>query len=132
MKYALLLAVAGLIARPAHADDELALGKKLFLQQATPACALCHTLKDAGSEGAVGPVLDELKPDAARVANALRNGLGNMPSYKATLSEAQILAIAAYVAKAHMGQTTSLWFHRMRRRGPMACGGVCLSLGRRC
>jgi len=100
MKYALLLAVAGLIARPAHADDELALGKKLFLQQATPACALCHTLKDAGSEGAVGPVLDELKPDAARVANALRNGLGNMPSYKATLSEAQILAIAAYVAKA--------------------------------
>ena len=63
-------------------------------------CKSCHTLKDAGSEGAVGPVLDELKPDAARVANALRNGLGNMPSYKATLSEAQIQAIAAYVAKA--------------------------------
>ncbi|TMH08020.1 MAG: cytochrome c [Betaproteobacteria bacterium] len=100
MKYALLFAVAGLVVRPAHADDELALGRKLFLQQATPACALCHTLKDAGSEGAVGPVLDELKPDAARVANALRNGLGNMPSYKATLSEAQIQAIAAYVATA--------------------------------
>jgi mono/diheme cytochrome c family protein len=61
---------------------------------------VCHTLKDAGSEGAVGPVLDELKPDAARVANALRNGLGNMPSYKAVLSDAQIKALAQYVAKA--------------------------------
>ncbi len=65
-----------------------------------PACAVCHTLKDAGSEGAVGPVLDELKPDAARVVNALRNGLGNMPSYKGSLSEEQMQALARYVAKA--------------------------------
>jgi mono/diheme cytochrome c family protein len=89
---------------PGHAADgspeQFAEGKKLFMQGATPACALCHTLKDAGSEGAIGPILDELKPDAARVANALRNGLGNMPPYKATLSEAQILALAHYVAKA--------------------------------
>ena len=56
------------------------LGKKLF-STATPACALCHTLKDAGAKGAVGPVMDEIKPDAVRVAKALRNGLGNMPSY---------------------------------------------------
>ena len=56
------------------------LDKKLF-STATPACALCHTLKDAGAEGAVGPVMDEIKPDAARVAKALRNGLGRMPSY---------------------------------------------------
>ena len=47
------------------------LGKKLFTTLAVPACAVCHTLKDAGAEGAVGPVLDELKPDAARVSKAL-------------------------------------------------------------
>lgn len=99
------LAACTLVASlPGHAADDgaqqFALGKKLFMQGTTPACALCHTLKDAGSEGAVGPILDELKPDAARVANALRNGLGNMPAYKATLSEAQILALAHYVAKA--------------------------------
>ena len=65
-----------------------------------PACALCHTMKAAGSEGAVGPILDELKPETARVAKALREGIGQMPSYKATLTEAQILAVAAYVAQA--------------------------------
>ena len=94
------VAVAGLPGYAADNADQLALGKKLFSRTATPACALCHTLKDAGSQGAVGPILDELKPDAARVANALRNGLGNMPAYKGTLSEAQIQALALYVSSA--------------------------------
>ncbi len=75
------------------------LGKRLF-SNATPACAICHTLKDAGAEGAVGPVIDEIKPDAARVAKALRDGLGNMPSYKALLTEAEIAALARYVSRA--------------------------------
>ncbi len=97
---ALGLAAAGLPGHAADHAEQLALGKKLFAQAATPACAVCHTLKDAGSEGAVGPVLDELKPDAARVANALRQGLGNMPAYKDTLSEAQIQALALYVSRA--------------------------------
>lgn len=79
------------------ADAELALGKRLFMTTAVPACALCHTLKDAGAEGAVGPVLDEIKPDAARVAKAVRDGLGNMPAFK-TLTEAEIKALARYVS----------------------------------
>ena len=56
---------------PVHAADDAAQlqqGKVLFGQGAVPACALCHALKDAGAEGAVGPSLDELKPDAKRVA----------------------------------------------------------------
>lgn len=85
----------------AQADaQQLALGRALFTGGVQPSCAVCHTLKDAGTEGAVGPVLDELKPDAQRVATALRNGVGNMPSYRALLSEAQIAALAAYVARA--------------------------------
>ena len=96
-----LFAVALCAALPAWANDaQLALGKSLFLKGATPPCALCHTLQDAGSEGAIGPVLDELKPDAERVANALRNGVGSMPSFKDSLTAAQIEAIARYVAKA--------------------------------
>lgn len=78
-------------------------GKVLFGQGAVPACALCHALNDAGAEGAVGPSLDELKPDAKRVVTALRNGIGQMPSYNGKLSEAQIAALAAYVAKASGG-----------------------------
>lgn len=79
---------------------QLAAGKELFTRKAAPPCGVCHTLKDAGSEGAVGPVLDELKPDAARVAAAVRNGIGQMPSFAGQLTEAQIQALAAYVAAA--------------------------------
>ena len=101
---ALALLVAGMAttgtARAAGEAAQMELGKQLFLVGAQPACAICHTLKDAGAEGAVGPVLDELKPDAARVTKALRDGLGAMPSFKATLSEEQIAALALYVSKA--------------------------------
>ncbi|NMM75802.1 sulfide dehydrogenase [Rhodococcus sp. SRB_17] len=97
-----LLLAAGLCGTAASAADDaaqMALGKKLFTTS-TPACAVCHTLKDAGAEGAVGPVLDELRPDAARVTKALRDGLGSMPSFKASLTDAQIAALALYVATA--------------------------------
>lgn len=102
-----LLALAVLAATgPAWADADpaqVAQGKELFTKGAVPSCAICHTLKDAGSEGAVGPVLDELKPDAKRVATALRNGIGQMPPFAGQLTEAQILALAAYVASATSG-----------------------------
>ncbi|KQV99883.1 cytochrome c [Rhizobacter sp. Root1221] len=90
----LALAAAPVLA----AGDDLAVGKALFVNGAVPACAVCHTLKDAGTTGEVGPVLDELKPSADRVAAALRNGVGLMPSYKDSLTDAQIRAIARYVA----------------------------------
>jgi cytochrome c6 len=73
-------------------------GRQLF-QKAVPACAICHTLADAQSTGAIGPVLDEIKPDAARVEMAIRNGIGQMPAYT-TLSDEEIKALSAYVARA--------------------------------
>lgn len=103
---AAVVAAAVFAAAPARAADDAAqrtLGKQLFMGGAVPACAICHTLADAGSEGAVGPVLDELKPDAARVAAALRDGVGAMPSYRDKLTEEQIAAIARYVAVASGG-----------------------------
>ncbi len=91
------------LAAPAQAqtqagDAELALGRQVFLHGAKPACALCHTLRDAGAEGQIGPVLDELKPDAARVLKILRSGFGAMPSFAEKLSEAEMAAVARYVA----------------------------------
>lgn len=74
-------------------------GKALFTGGANPACAICHTLEDAGATGAVGPSLDELKPDAARVEAVLRKGMGVMPAYTA-LSEEDIKALAEYVSTA--------------------------------
>ena len=81
----------------------MAEGKALFMQGATPSCAICHTLKDAGAEGAVGPVLDDLKPSAERVASALKTGVGVMPAYSPALSAAQIQALALYVSKVSGG-----------------------------
>jgi len=83
--------------RPAGRPD---LGRKVFTQIAQPACAICHTLKDAGSKGTIGPALDELKPDAQRVTTAVRKGLGVMPPYEGKLTPEQIAAVAAYISRA--------------------------------
>ncbi|WP_407924936.1 SorU family sulfite dehydrogenase c-type cytochrome subunit [Schauerella aestuarii] len=77
-------------------------GRQLF-HKAAPACALCHTLADAQSTGAIGPVLDEIKPDATRVETAIRNGIGQMPAYT-NLSEQDIKTLSSYVAKAAAGE----------------------------
>ena len=47
-------------------------------------CGGCHTLADAGASGAVGPNLDDLKPDAATVAAQVENGGGGMPAFGAS------------------------------------------------
>nr|WP_276598182.1 cytochrome c [Roseateles koreensis] len=92
----------------AGAQAELALGKRLFTETAKPAaCALCHTLKDADAEGAIGPILDEIKPDAERVKRALRSGgVGAMPSFLG-LTEQEMQALARYVAQASGGASAA-------------------------
>ena len=101
---ALAFALALPVPRAAAASDpQFAEGRALFVGGATPPCAICHTLKEAGATGAVGPVLDELRPDEERVAVAVRGGIGAMPSFATTLTEAQIRAVAHYVAKASGG-----------------------------
>ena len=70
-------------------------GKKVF---ASAGCGGCHTLKDAGATGNVGPNLDQLKPPKAVVAHQVEVGGGAMPAFKGQLSDAQIQAVAGYVA----------------------------------
>jgi cytochrome c6 len=80
---------------PAAATGDPVAGKQVF---ASAGCGGCHTLKAAGSNGNVGPNLDQLKPAAARVAHQVEVGGGPMPSFKATLSPKQIQDVAAFVA----------------------------------
>ena len=93
-----LRVLAGLLLAPALQAQPADEGRRLFTS-VTPACALCHKLKDAGAEGEIGPSLDELKPDAGRVVKALRNGIGQMPPFP-QLTEAQVQALARYVEQA--------------------------------
>jgi outer membrane protein assembly factor BamB len=70
-------------------------GKQIFISN----CGSCHRLGAAGTSGSVGPNLDQLKPDAATVEQQVRNGGAGMPSFEGRLSNAQIAAVANYVAQ---------------------------------
>lgn len=93
---ALVVPLCGLSLLAQASDPEK--GKKVFTQDAQPACAVCHTLADAGSTGEIGPNLDELKPSREAVVNAVTGGVGIMPAFEESLSAEQIEAVAAYVA----------------------------------
>ena len=94
----MFLAGASLAAGPDAAQLEK--GKTLFKSGAVPACAICHALKDAEAVGTIGPDLDELKPNAQRVKQIMKEGAGAMPSFASTLDEASMDAVAAYVEHA--------------------------------
>jgi cbb3-type cytochrome c oxidase subunit III len=74
-------------------------GKQIFITK----CGGCHTLKDAGTTGTQGPNLDQLKPPFPIVKNQVIKGGGIMPAFKGVLTDAQINAVAKYVAE-HAGK----------------------------
>jgi mono/diheme cytochrome c family protein len=72
-------------------------GRELF----SPTCSQCHTLSASNGVGKVGPNLDELRPPAPLVLDAIENGRyrgrGQMPD---RLFEGQDARdVAAYVAR---------------------------------
>lgn len=74
-------------------------GKQIFITK----CGGCHTLKDAGTTGTQGPNLDQLMPPFPIVKNQVIKGGGIMPAFKGVLTDAQINAVAKYVAQ-HAGK----------------------------
>jgi predicted ferric reductase/mono/diheme cytochrome c family protein len=74
-----------------------AAGKRIFV---TAGCADCHTLEAAGAHGDGGPDLDEMKPDAASVREAVTNGKGAMPAFDDELTSGQIETLADFVSTA--------------------------------
>jgi sulfite dehydrogenase len=80
----------------ADRSDQAASGEPKQVFAST--CGGCHTLADAGTTGQIGPVLDELEPNAARVVRAIEKGPGQMPEGLLAGKDAQ--AVADYVAGA--------------------------------
>ena len=85
----------GEAASPEHVPANLESGKELFVTN----CGACHTLEKAGTDGVVGPNLDDLlgtaSPEAnkARVLNAVNNGInGRMPRGIVAGEDAQTVA----------------------------------------
>ena len=75
-------------------ENASAEGKQVFTQN----CGGCHTLKDAGTTGSVGPDLDQLKPSFDVVEHQVENGGGVMPAFEGTLSDSDIANVSAYVS----------------------------------
>ena len=98
--------VVGTLAQPTDTapsnipEGDAAAGKELF---ASSGCGGCHTLADAGTNGNVGPNLDEAKPSLEKTYTQITNGGGGMPPYNDQLSEQQIADIAAYVVESTSG-----------------------------
>ena len=75
-------------------------GKAVFT---SAGCVGCHTLKDAGATGTVGPNLDDAKPDTELVVTRVTKGMGAMPPFAGQLTDQQIADVAAYVSQATGG-----------------------------
>ena len=73
-------------------------GKQVF---ETAGCKGCHTLKDAGATGTVGPNLDTVQPppSLSLAVDRVTNGRNAMPSFKGQLTTKQIADVTAYVVK---------------------------------
>ncbi len=84
----------------AGGTDQLTRGQQVFTSLATPTCASCHSLADAGATATIGADLDATPVPEAFVASTVRGGSPPlMPSYDGQLSDADIEAVAAYVAE---------------------------------
>ena len=70
-------------------------GKSIF---ESAGCGSCHTFAAAGTSGTVGPNLDQAKPPFELVIERVTNGKGPMPSFRDTLSNDQIRAVAEFVS----------------------------------
>ena len=81
---------------PVKSDPIFDLGKNVFLNKG--ACSTCHILADAGSDGQIGPNLNEIRPDKMTIMNAVANGIGVMPPYEDQLTPEEIEAVAHYVS----------------------------------
>lgn len=97
-----LAVLASAVAAPGMAAADDSPGRQIFVEGAggLPPCALCHVLADAGATGEIGPDLDQLRPDPAKIRAAVQDGVGVMPPFGEVLSGEAVDAVVEYVAKA--------------------------------
>ena len=79
--------------------DEAKMAKGLEIFNETAACAACHVLKAAGSEGNIGPNLDTVSMTIDSVIDMVTNGLGVMPAFgeDEILTKEEIEIVSYYV-----------------------------------
>ena len=79
--------------------DEAMMKKGLEIFNETAACAACHVLKAAGSNGNIGPNLDTVTMTVESVVEMVTYGLGVMPAFGEgeILTKEEIEIVSKYV-----------------------------------
>ena len=96
MQYKKILFVFFLIfSSTVFADDRMILGLDVYNNKAQ--CGVCHTLQAAGSEGQIGPNLDQIKLSIDQIIYVVNNGIGVMQAWEGILTKEEIEAVAYYV-----------------------------------
>ena len=94
--YLIFILFSNMVFSPVKSDTVFEIGKEIFLNKG--GCASCHALADAGSNAAIGPNLNQIRPNISRVMTAVKNGIGIMPAYEGQLSTEEIKAVSHYVS----------------------------------
>ena len=94
MKKILLIFIL-ILTSSAIADDKMEKGLEIYNNKAQ--CGVCHALQAAGSDGGIGPNLDQLKPTMSRIVFTVTNGIGVMQAWEGILTYEEIEAVAYYV-----------------------------------
>jgi ubiquinol-cytochrome c reductase cytochrome c subunit len=106
-------------------NADLATGASLFALN----CAACHTITGMGDELAYGTNAPSLhSATATQIAEAIRTGPANMPSFTGNLSDSQVRDIVAYVTEKIQHPTDPGGFG-LGGIGPVAEGFVALLFG---
>ena len=92
----ILLALLITFSSSAFADPKMELGLEVYNNKAQ--CGVCHVLQAAGSDGQIGPNLNQLKPLKSQVILAVKNGIGVMPPFEGVLSSEEIEAVSYFVS----------------------------------
>ena len=95
LKKILLILLLLTFSRSVFADGMMVLGLDIYNNKAQ--CGVCHTLQAAGSTGAIGPNLDQLKSLKLQIVAAVTNGIGVMQAWEGILTYEEIEAVAHYV-----------------------------------
>ncbi len=95
MKKIILVLFLLIFSSPIFADPKMELGLEVYNNKAQ--CGVCHVLQSAGSEGQIGPNLDQLKPTISRIISVVTNGMGVMQAWEGILTHEEIEAVAYYV-----------------------------------
>ena len=95
MKKIILIIITTIFITSSFADDKMTLGLEVYNNKAQ--CGVCHTLQSAGSEGQIGPNLDQINVQMSQIIYAVTNGIGVMPPWEGILTNEEIEAVAYYV-----------------------------------